>query len=206
MRNVSQAAMFIVLWVAGVNLPWVKFPGMFPRALTVNPQFPPHCPFCQLFPLSYREGKGTPPIIQEHLWILLHPLHLTSTGADTERRKGKQPSCGPFPPDSTLPTFSKSSLPSFASPVNAIKHTSMPNPLGAWNVAYKLPAFLGRPLTSLFKPALHSPSTRRELRVKSGVWRGEEPEFTILHPGGLTPHSLGCASAKLSVNIQLPNL
>ena len=62
------------------------------------------------------------------------------------------------PPPST---FSTSLLPSFASPVNAIKRKSMSDPLGTWNAAYKLPAFLAITGPVWASIAL---TTRRELQ------------------------------------------
>ena len=71
--------------------------------------------------LCHLQKGSAPPISQGRLWMPLNPI------TSGEGGEAIQPL---FPPDSTPTTFSTSLLPSFASPVNAIKHTSMPDLLG----------------------------------------------------------------------------
>ena len=79
---------------------------------------------------SCRRGKALPQLPNSTSGCYFVPLHLACKGGGHGKKEGKQQGCGLFPPGSTLSTFSKSLLPSFASPVNAIKHTFMPSPLG----------------------------------------------------------------------------
>ena len=94
---------------------------------------------------------------------VLHPIRSNSWGGGGHRKKEKGNNKAVdfshlTPPPST---FSTSLLPSFASPVNAIKRKSMSDPLGTWNAAYKLPAFLAITGPVWASIAL---TTRRELQ------------------------------------------
>ena len=153
--------------------------------------------------LSYTTGKNTPPIIQRHLWVLLHPIRSRSWGGQTQKEGKGSHRAADFshltPPPST---FSTSLLPSFASPVNAIKRNSMSDPLGTWNAAYKLPAFLGHYCACLSQHCTNNQKATAEKHSLEGRWTW----VYILCPGGLPPHNLGCASAKFNFNLPLPKL
>ena len=152
--------------------------------------------------LSYTAGKNTPPIIQRHLWVVPHPIRSNSWGGRTQKEGKESNRAVDFshltPPPST---FSTSLLPSFASPVNAIKRNSMSDPLGTWNAAYKLPAFLGH-----YRACLSQRCTNQEGTAEKHGLEGRRAWVYILRPGGLPPHNLGCASAKFNFNLPLPKL
>lgn len=118
------------------------------------------------------------PFAQGCLRMPLKPIPPADQGSGPRRQEGKPSRRGLFPPDPTPSTFSTSLLPSFASPVNAIKHTSVPDPLGTWNVAYKL--LLSLAISGPVQAPLHS-NDQRGMAGKAGL--GGEMNLSFVSHG-----------------------